>query len=148
MRTPASLRSDPPAGFTGLSGRFPPERMAGLTGMATDISAQIINMVILRGKRREDHVYIKAILKTMQKEVIAGDVVAQVNKLLSDDALRYIEAFCNTIKHRRLIRTNFRAAEHGETTRNENGLIFEELTFKGNVYPDKPVSKWGRSLII
>ena len=107
-----------------------------------DILAQIINMVVLRGKRKEDDVSIKAILKTMQKEDIAEDVVTQVNKLLSDDAFRYIEAFCNTIKHRRLIRTNFRA-EHGETTRNENGLIFEEFTFKGNVYPQT----WGSDIL-
>jgi hypothetical protein len=36
MKTPASLRSDPPAGFTGTGGRFTPEWVAGLIGMAIE----------------------------------------------------------------------------------------------------------------
>lgn len=99
-----------------------------------DILAQIINIVVLRCRFKEDDVSIKNILKTMQKEAIAEDVVIQVNELLRDDAFRYIEAFCNTIKHRRIIMTNFNA-EYGEDMRNEHGLIFEEFTFRYNVYP-------------
>lgn len=99
-----------------------------------DILAQIINIVVLNGRHKEDDVSIKTALKAMQKEAIAMDIVTQVNKLLSDDAFLYIEAFCNTIKHRRLIRTNFHA-EYGDTSRNECGLIFEEFNFKGKVYP-------------
>jgi hypothetical protein len=99
-----------------------------------DILAQIINIVVLRGSLKEDDVSIKTIQATLQKDAIAKDVIIQVNELLSDDAFRYIEAFCNTIKHRRIIMTNFHAV-YGEDTRNEHGLIFEEFTFKGNVYP-------------
>jgi hypothetical protein len=70
----------------------------------------------------------------MEREGIAGDVAKRVKELLDDDVFNYVEAFCNTIKHRRLIKTNFRA-EYGENPRNESGLLFEEFTFKGPVYP-------------
>jgi hypothetical protein len=93
-----------------------------------DILAQIINKIVLLGRYNEDKVSIKAILKTIQKEAFTEDIVIQVNKLLCDDAFRYIDAFCNTIM------TELHA-EYGEDTRNEHGLIFEEFTFKGNVYP-------------
>lgn len=107
-----------------------------------DILAQIVNMVVLQGKLKEDNVSIKTILNTMKQKSVAKDVVTQVSKLLDDDAFRYIEAFCNTIKHRRLLRTNFRA-EYGESAKNESGLLFEEFTFKDNVYPQT----WGSDIL-
>ncbi len=107
-----------------------------------DILAQIINVVVLNVKHREDDVSLKTILKAMQKEGIAGVVVTEINNLLIDDAFLYIEAFCNTIKHRRLIRTNFRA-EYGGASRNECGLIFEEFKFKGKIYPQI----WGSDIL-
>ncbi len=107
-----------------------------------DILAQIINVVILRGRLQEDDVSIKKVVKIMEKEGIAGNVTSRVRKLLDDDVFNYVEGFCNTIKHRRLIKTNFRA-EYGESAKNESGLLFEEFTFKGNVYS----KTWGSDIL-
>lgn len=61
---------------------------------------------------------------------------------MCDGTFKYIEAFCNTIKHRRLIKTDFRA-EYGENAKNESGLRFEEFMFKGGTYPQT----WGSDIL-
>ena len=78
----------------------------------------------------------------MEKEGIAPDVANSTRQLLDDKLFNYIEAFCNTIKHRRLIKTDFRA-EYGENARNESGLRFEQFIFKGNTYPQT----WGSDIL-
>jgi len=78
----------------------------------------------------------------MENESIAPVVAKSARQLIDDGTFQYIEAFCNTIKHRRLIKTDFRA-EYGENARNESGLQFEEFTFKGNAYPQT----WGSDIL-
>lgn len=107
-----------------------------------DILAQIINVVVLGGRLKEDSVSIKKVVKIMEKENIAPDVAKSTRRLLCDELFNYIEAFCNTIKHRRLIKTDF-SAEYGENARNESGLRFEEFIFKGNTYPQT----WGSDIL-
>jgi hypothetical protein len=107
-----------------------------------DILAQIINVIVLRGKFKEDDVSIKIVVEIMEREGIAPDVARSSRQLLDDNILNYIEAFSNTIKHRRLIKTNFRA-EYGENARNESGLLFEQFVFKGNTYPQT----WGSDIL-
>ena len=107
-----------------------------------DILAQIINVVVLRSKLQEDHVSIKRVVEIMEREGIAPDVARSTRHLLDDKLFNYIDAFCNTIKHRRLIKTNFRA-EYGGNARNESGLLFEEFIFKGNTYPQT----WGSDIL-
>ncbi|MEJ2671424.1 MAG: hypothetical protein P8168_04315, partial [Deltaproteobacteria bacterium] len=50
--------------------------------------------------------------------------------------------FCNTIKHRRLIKTEYRI-EYGGNYRNEEGLVFIEFNFKGVTYP----KTWAKDII-
>jgi len=107
-----------------------------------DILSQVINVVVLGNKFPEDHVSIKKVVKTMEQEGIAPDVAKSTRQLLDDKLFNYIEAFCNTVKHRRLIKTNFRA-EYSENARNESGLLFEEFIFKGSTYPQT----WGSDIL-
>ena len=107
-----------------------------------DILAQIINVVVLGSRLQEHCVSIKGLVKIMEKEGIAPDVAKSTRQLLDDKLFNYIEAFCNTIKHRRLIKTDFRA-EYGENARNESGLRFEQFIFKGNTYPQT----WGSDIL-
>ena len=107
-----------------------------------DILAQIINVLILSNRLSEDSVSIKKVVKIMEDESIAPEVAKRARQLIDDELFNYIEAFCNTIKHRRLIKTDFRA-EYGENARNESGLRFEEFIFKGNTYPQT----WGSDIL-
>lgn len=107
-----------------------------------DILAQIINVVVLGSGLQEHCVSIKGVVKIMEKGGIAPDVAKSTRQLLDDKLFNYIEAFCNTIKHRRLIKTDFRA-EYGENARNENGLRFEQFIFKGSTYPQT----WGSDIL-
>ncbi|MFC1788762.1 hypothetical protein ACFLZE_02460 [Thermodesulfobacteriota bacterium] len=107
-----------------------------------DILAQIINVFVLNSRFMEDRVSIKIVVGVMEKENLAPEMAKSTRKLLDDHLFNYIEAFCNTIKHRRLIKTEFRA-EYGENARNESGLRFEEFIFKGNTYPQT----WGSDII-
>jgi hypothetical protein len=107
-----------------------------------DILAQIINVLVLCNRLPEDSVSIKKVVKIMEDESIAPEVAKSLRQLIDDGVFKYIEAFCNTIKHRRLIKTDFRA-EYGENARNESGLRFEEFVFKGDTYPQT----WGSDIL-
>ena len=76
-----------------------------------DILSQIINVVVLGSRLQGDHVSIKKVVEIMEKEGIAPDVAKSTRQLLDDKLFNYVEAFCNTIKHRRLIKTDFRAVQ-------------------------------------
>jgi len=107
-----------------------------------DILAQIINVLILENRLSEDSVTIKKVVKILEDESIASEIAKSARQLIGDEIFNYVEAFCNTIKHRRLIKTDFRA-EFGENARNESGLRFEEFIFKGNTYPQT----WGSDIL-
>ena len=99
-----------------------------------DILSQIINVLVLQNKYSEHDVSIKKVIDTMEKQNIASEINKSTRNLLNDNSFNYIGAFCNTIKHRRLLHTDFRT-EWGENARNESGLRFEEFEFKGATYP-------------
>jgi len=107
-----------------------------------DILAQIVNVLILDNRLPEDSVSIKKVIAIMENESLAPDIAKSARRLLNDGIFNYIEAFCNTIKHRRLIKTDFRA-EYGENARNESGLRFEAFLFKGDTYPQT----WGSDIL-
>jgi hypothetical protein len=54
----------------------------------------------------------------------------------------YCEAFCNTIKHRKLIKSEFKA-EYGGDYRNEQGLVFVEFNYRDATYP----KTWAKDII-
>lgn len=107
-----------------------------------DILAQIINVTILRSRLREENVSIKNVVREMKRASIATDVTTRVKHLLDDDVFDYVEAFCNTIKHRRLIKAIPRL-EYGGSARNENGVVFEEFTYKNKLHPQT----WGSDIL-
>lgn len=78
-----------------------------------DILAQIINVTVLPKQKQlsEKEVSLYSIYKRMknvQPTTIAPDVVYEIHKLDTSDTYQYINAFCNMIKHRRLLSTDFR----------------------------------------
>ncbi len=107
-----------------------------------DILGQIINIVLLGGHFSEDNASLKKVAGYIKKGGIAPNVLTNLKELLDSKEFRYIEAFCNTIKHRRLIKTQFRA-EYGGDYRNEEGLVFEEFNYKAVTYP----KTWAKDII-
>lgn len=89
-----------------------------------DILSQIINILVLQGKYSEDSVSIKKVKDATDKENVTSEITT--SNLLNDYSFNYIEAFCNTIKHRRLLHADLRT-EWGESARNDSGLRFEEF---------------------
>jgi len=107
-----------------------------------DMLAQIINVVILKNQFMEDGVYFKTLIGEMEKNGIAPLVTNYMKKLLNHEVFQYIDAFCNTIKHRRLINSKFRA-EYGKDYRNESGIKFLQFNYKSKTYPET----WGNDIL-
>lgn len=107
-----------------------------------DILAQIINVIVLRDQFKEGFVVIERVIQEMRKKHIALEVADKAKNLLRDNTFQYIGAFCNTIKHRRLLQSNFQA-EYGEKARNESGLKFEAFQYKGHSFHQE----WGSDII-
>ncbi len=107
-----------------------------------DILGQIINILILNGHFTEDQASIKKVAHYTEINNMAPDVLEELNKLINSNEFCYIEAFCNTIKHRRIILTEYRA-EYGGDYRNEEGLVFVEFDYKGVTYS----KTWAKDII-
>jgi len=99
-----------------------------------DMLAQIINVVILRGHLAENEVSAKKLV-TKQKNKIPPEILKRLDEFLSCYEFKYVDAFCNTIKHRRLIHSMLKA-EYGEGYRNESGIIFYQFRYRHVTYQD------------
>lgn len=108
----------------------------------SDILGQIINLLILYEQFSEDKISLKIVINHMIQNEIAPDILDEINKLFCSYEFCYIQAFCNTIKHRRLIETEFRG-EFGKDRRNEEGVVFVEFDYKGVTYP----KTWAKDII-
>jgi len=110
-----------------------------------DILAQIINIVILGSRFSEHQVSPGKIIKymqSMQNQKNTSYVLDSLKKLLDSGAFCYINAFCNTIKHRRLIKTYIRA-EYGDNYKNKSGIKFLEFHYKDATHPET----WGDEIL-
>jgi len=107
-----------------------------------DMLAQIINVVILGGHFQEHQVSLWKVTDRLEKMGIAPQVALQARKLLDSPEFGYVDAFSNTIKHRRLVFTKFQA-EYGGNYRNEAGLLFKAFEYKGESHPET----WGNDIL-
>jgi len=99
-----------------------------------DILGQIINQVILPGALSEDEVSLRNVLSRLNEEVIAPNIVTKIQQLKDSPEFKYIDAFVNITKHRRILKTEYRA-EGGPGTRNDQGIIFKQFNYKNENYP-------------
>ena len=102
------------------------EAMAQVLHSMADILAQIINKVALCAKFLEGDVKLSKILKELEKKPQAVKIVERINKLQNSDEFGYIDAFVNTIKHRRLLDRVFHL-EYGKSKRNDKALCFRKF---------------------
>ncbi len=95
-----------------------------------DIIAQTVNQIILRRPLPEDNVSTSCVLDMLKSQNSAPNVVTKIEEFMSSEEFKYINAFCNTAKHRKLIRREWRA-EAGEGTRNTEGVRFLTFSYRG-----------------
>lgn len=95
-----------------------------------DILAQIVNKVVLDKPIPEGQVYLADVLKKLKRQGNASNIVSKIKLLKSSKEFKYLNAFVNTIKHRRLLDTDYRA-EYGQGTRNEKGIRFKAFKYNG-----------------
>ncbi len=99
-----------------------------------DIIAQTVNQIILRQPIPEKDVAISTISDMLRSQNLAPNVVTKIEKFRSSKEFKYINAFCNTAKHRNLIHKQWHV-EGGEGTRNEEGVRFLAFSYKGHNFP-------------
>jgi hypothetical protein len=97
-----------------------------------DLLAQIINAVIFKSPLEEKKVVVKEISNKLKKEnaIVVKD---SWDKFYHSYEFKYVSAFCNTIKHRRLIRTEgVRFSFVGQPS----GNVFIQFEYIGQSYPE------------
>lgn len=98
-----------------------------------DILAQIINEAVLKRPLSGAQVTLFNVCKNLKNQKNASSVASRIEALQASKEFDYLHAFVNTIKHRRLLDTEWRA-EYGEGARDERGIRFKAFTYKGKSY--------------
>ncbi len=88
-----------------------------------DIVCQIINQTVLQSQFDEGEVSRKTIIRELQNDHSKKDIETALEQLRDSYEFKYISAFVNTIKHRRLLNTDY-YAEFGQGKTNTMGIRF------------------------
>jgi hypothetical protein len=88
-----------------------------------DIVCQIINQAVLKSQFDEGEVSIKKIIGELQKDNNKKDIENALEQLRDSHEFKYISALVNTIKHRRLLDTDYHG-EFGQGKSNTMGVRF------------------------
>lgn len=110
------------------------EAVAQVLHSMLDVLAQILNITLLNPPLSESNVCLHRVAKELKEANYAPEVLTEIKSLQNNVAAKYLRAFVNTIKHRHLLDTDFRA-EFGEDTRNEEGVRFKAFKYGGKPYP-------------
>ncbi|MCG6134320.1 MAG: hypothetical protein MET45_06610 [Nostoc sp. LLA-1] len=98
----------------------------------TDILCQIINIVLLQSTLHEANVRVKTVTQELKKREIIK-VQTALENLENSCEFKYVAAFVNTIKHRRLLDYDY----HGEFGKNKENTM--DIRFQAFTYDkDKP----------
>jgi len=109
------------------------EAVAQVLHSMLDILAQILNLTLLNPPLAESSASFYTVKEKLKRANRASQVLTEMETLQDSDAAKYLGAFVNTIKHRHLLDTDFRA-EYGNGTRNEQGVRFKAFTRNGDPY--------------
>ncbi len=99
-----------------------------------DTLAQILNLALLKPSLSEEEVYLGKVQDSLRSQSRYASIVSRVKELKACTYFQYIDAFVNTIKHRRLLDTDYHA-EGGEGTRKDQSVRFLPFQYKGRAYP-------------
>jgi len=107
-----------------------------LNSMA-DLLAQVVNITLLELVNQsmpEDEVFVYKVLNKLSKFIQYKNVTRALSLFLNSSEFKYINAFCNTMKHRKLLDTDY----HLHINYREKGKIQEGLRFKEFSYKEAP----------
>lgn len=108
------------------------ESAAQILHSLADIVCQIINKAVLKSQLDEGEVSMKTIIRELQKDNSKKDIETALEQLRDSHEFKYISAFVNTIKHRRLLDTDY-YGEFGQGKSNTMGVRFLSFQYgKGN----------------
>lgn len=88
-----------------------------------DIICQVINKAVLNSRIHEANVTIGKTIQELQQQTNTQDIVKALKDLQDSQEFKYIAAFVNTIKHRRLLDTDY-YGEFGQGKSNIMGVRF------------------------
>ncbi|MFA5276699.1 MAG: hypothetical protein WC417_07400 [Candidatus Omnitrophota bacterium] len=101
-----------------------------------DILAQAVNLTIFGPVAlSEDNVSLHNVLKKIREQGAAPKVEQALISFKSSNEFKYVDAFCNTVKHRKLIDVfyHFHADIKNDTL--QEGIKFKEFSYKGDSFP-------------
>ena len=103
-----------------------------------DVLCQVINQVVLGSRLHEADVDLRKTIEELQKKQSTQDIVTALEELRDSPEFKYIAAFVNTIKHRRLLDTEY----YGEFGQDKSNII--GIRFLGFEYekPKKLIEKY------
>lgn len=93
-----------------------------------DVSAQTVNVCFNLGKT-EKQVTAYRIRDELSGQPDYADIHAALSALLDCDSFKYVEAFVNTVKHRRLIDISFNININAEAGQIAEGVRFQQFDF-------------------
>ncbi|AFY43950.1 hypothetical protein [Nostoc sp. PCC 7107] len=102
-----------------------------------DILCQIINVVLFRSTLHEAKVDVRTTIQELNNRNLDRVKIALEN-LCNSHEFKYISAFVNTIKHRRLLDTDYHG-EFGLGMANNMDIRFEAFTYDK---PNKPIESY------
>lgn len=101
-----------------------------------DILAQILNKTVLEIPYLEHAVSISKVKDRLSGQQHTDALECTIDEFLQSPWYQYINAFVNTIKHRRIIES-FTYVEYGEGTENKIGLQFQQFKYRDKNYSCK-----------
>lgn len=111
------------------------ESAAQVLHSQADIVGQVINQVVLGGMMRERRVSIHSVGIELRKDPVTAPLTTGVDRLVQSPEFDYVESLVNTIKHRRILRSDFRIAM-GPGTPGRFGLQLRAFTYDTKSFPE------------
>ena len=104
-----------------------------------DVLGQLINLAVLSNAISQDKVTLNAVRKQLAQTLPSDPILEQINGLCNSVEFRYITAFCNTIKHQRLIVTTYEL----DNERERDGFLFTQFVYNNHVFE----ARWGHDIL-
>lgn len=115
------------------------EALVNVLNSIADILAQVINITLLELVNQsipEDEVFAYKVLDKLSKFPQYQNVTKVFSSFLNSSEFKYINAFCNTMKHRKLLDIDYHLhINYREKGKVQEGLRFKEFNYKGTSFP-------------
>jgi len=115
------------------------EALVHVLNSMADILAQVINMTLLELVNQsmpEDEVFAYKVLDKLSKFAQYKNVARAFSLFLNSREFKYINAFCNTMKHRKLLDIDYHLhINYREKGKIQEGLRFKEFSYKRILFP-------------